>query len=143
MTRPRFRLVMVRCRARSASPNRVGLRPRLDSDDAKSSVFGAPAGGARLRRDCGISWVRGYSVAPRECGARRLESACGQDSIRVMTCPLSSGLRRAEPASAATAGFAEGAATLSLRADVAELVDAHGSGPCGGNPVEVQVLSSA
>lgn len=28
------------------------------------------------------------------------------------------------------------------RADVAELVDAHGSGPCGGNPVEVQVLSS-
>ena len=34
-------------------------------------------------------------------------------------------------------------ATLVLRADVAELVDAHGSGPCGGNPVEVQVLSSA
>src|SRR5262245_40896662 len=34
-------------------------------------------------------------------------------------------------------------ATLDGRADVAELVDAHGSGPCGGNPVEVQVLSSA
>src|SRR3954452_23125359 len=29
------------------------------------------------------------------------------------------------------------------RADVAELADAHGSGPCGGNPVEVRVLSSA
>src|SRR5437867_12258107 len=29
------------------------------------------------------------------------------------------------------------------RADVAELVDAHGSGPCGLRPVEVQVLSSA
>src|SRR5206468_347492 len=28
-------------------------------------------------------------------------------------------------------------------ADVAELVDAHGSGPCGGNFVEVRVLSSA
>ena len=28
-------------------------------------------------------------------------------------------------------------------ADVAELVDAHGSGPCGGNPVEVRFLSSA
>lgn len=28
-------------------------------------------------------------------------------------------------------------------ADVAELVDAHGSGPCGSNPVEVRVLSSA
>src|SRR5919201_4616135 len=37
----------------------------------------------------------------------------------------------------------EGAATLCVRADVAELVDAHGSGPCGGDPVEVQVLSSA
>src|SRR5436190_18661972 len=35
------------------------------------------------------------------------------------------------------------AATLSVRADVAELVDAHGSGPCGRKPVEVQVLSSA
>src|SRR5207244_12125746 len=35
------------------------------------------------------------------------------------------------------------AATIRDRADVAELVDAHGSGPCGGNPVEVQVLSSA
>ena len=32
---------------------------------------------------------------------------------------------------------------MRLRADVAELVDAHGSGPCGGDPVEVQVLSSA
>ena len=29
------------------------------------------------------------------------------------------------------------------RADVAELVDAHGSGPCGGDPVEVRFLSSA
>ena len=28
-------------------------------------------------------------------------------------------------------------------ADVAELVDAHGSGPCGGDSVEVRVLSSA
>ena len=34
-------------------------------------------------------------------------------------------------------------ATLSLRADVAELVDAHGSGPCALRGVEVQVLSSA
>jgi hypothetical protein len=38
---------------------------------------------------------------------------------------------------------ASGLATIPLRADVAELVDAHGSGPCGSNPVEVQVLSSA
>ena len=32
---------------------------------------------------------------------------------------------------------------MSCRADVAELVDAHGSGPCGRKLVEVQVLSSA
>ena len=31
----------------------------------------------------------------------------------------------------------------SRRADVAELVDAHGSGPCARKGVEVQVLSSA
>src|ERR1700712_3903971 len=31
----------------------------------------------------------------------------------------------------------------SCRADVAELVDAHGSGPCGSNPVKVRFLSSA
>ena len=36
-----------------------------------------------------------------------------------------------------------GLATLTLRADVAELVDAHGSGPCALRGVEVQVLSSA
>src|SRR5882672_488458 len=32
---------------------------------------------------------------------------------------------------------------MPLRADVAELVDAHGSGPCARKGVEVQVLSSA
>src|SRR6185437_10501105 len=36
-----------------------------------------------------------------------------------------------------------GTAKLLSRADVAELVDAHGSGPCGRKLVEVQVLSSA
>ena len=46
---------------------------------------------------------------------------------------------RADVARAARFGLA----TLSLRADVAELVDAHGSGPCGRKLVEVQVLSSA
>jgi hypothetical protein len=42
-------------------------------------------------------------------------------------------------------GPLDGATTISsrLQADVAELVDAHGSGPCRGNPVEVRVLSSA
>ena len=34
-------------------------------------------------------------------------------------------------------------ATLVIPADVAELVDAHGSGPCARKGVEVQVLSSA
>jgi hypothetical protein len=39
--------------------------------------------------------------------------------------------------------FFGAAARMSIRADVAELVDAHGSGPCGRKLVEVQVLSSA
>src|SRR3954471_13091838 len=37
----------------------------------------------------------------------------------------------------------EWGATMRVRADVAELVDAHGSGPCALRGVEVQVLSSA
>ena len=55
--------------------------------------------------------------------------------------------RSRRPAShiCATGSYAEAGYTVVLlaSADVAELVDAHGSGPCGGNPVEVQVLSSA
>ena len=38
---------------------------------------------------------------------------------------------------------ADAAARLTVLADVAELVDAHGSGPCARKGVEVQVLSSA
>src|SRR5205823_2433218 len=57
------------------------------------------------------------------------------------------GNRRAHPRAETCHGAIIGATRPSLhcaiRADVAELVDAHGSGPCGGNPVEVQVLSSA
>src|SRR5262249_7568885 len=41
------------------------------------------------------------------------------------------------------AGASNRAGYNAPRADVAELVDAHGSGPCGLRPVEVQVLSSA
>ena len=55
--------------------------------------------------------------------------------------------RSRRPASriCATGSYAEAGYTVVLRAsaDVAELVDAHGSGPCGRKPVEVQVLSSA
>ena len=54
--------------------------------------------------------------------------------------------KRRQPAEKNKTPFQEGngtGATLACRADVAELVDAHGSGPCGRKPVEVQVLSSA
>ena len=32
---------------------------------------------------------------------------------------------------------------MSANADMAELADAHGSGPCGGDSIQVQVLLSA
>ena len=54
--------------------------------------------------------------------------------------------KRRQPAEKNKTPFQEGNGTgarLESRADVAELVDAHGSGPCGRKPVEVQVLSSA
>ena len=40
-------------------------------------------------------------------------------------------------------GLASGRGYTDRHADVAELVDAHGSGPCARKGVEVQVLSSA
>src|SRR6185369_11772573 len=51
--------------------------------------------------------------------------------------------RARRPGARGAAGRLVGAATLVVRADVAELVDAHGSGPCARKGVEVQVLSSA
>ena len=63
-----------------------------------------------------VSAVRGRHPSPLDDGGQRRSS--------LATDPLLSSSPR-------------------TRADVAELVDAHGSGPCGGNPVEVRVLSSA
>ena len=51
--------------------------------------------------------------------------------------------RRETCAGPGVRGRSRDAARMRTRADVAELVDAHGSGPCGGNSVEVRVLSSA
>src|ERR1043166_3059805 len=59
------------------------------------------------------------------------------------TTPRARAQKRCEPSRAKPVSAAKSRARLPVRADVAELVDAHGSGPCGGDPVEVQVLSSA
>jgi hypothetical protein len=63
-----------------------------------------------------VSAVRGRRPSPLDDGGRTRDT--------LATGPLLSSPRRRP-------------------ADVAELVDAHGSGPCGGNSVEVRVLSSA
>jgi hypothetical protein len=61
--------------------------------------------------------------------------------------PLSSAMQRPDPEEFGRIPRASPAGAISSppdqHADVAELVDAHGSGPCLGNQVEVRVLSSA
>ena len=82
------------------------------------------------------------------CRSRRSYSVRARGSWMASRASSSSRPTRSRrPAShiCATGSYAEAGYTVVLlaSADVAELVDAHGSGPCGGNPVEVQVLSSA
>ena len=131
---------------------RLYRRGSAPTGDASRRTLRAPAGSpGRARR----------SPESRPPGRRRLRSRSAPPSAgpafcrrarRVTVPDLWPTRRRAAgrepPPRAGKDPFASGesyrdAATLSLRADVAELVDAHGSGPCGRKPVEVQVLSSA
>jgi hypothetical protein len=76
-----------------------------------------------------------FSATPRV--AKRLWGQSQASGWRLVTFPRLS----TQKVSRSRHGF--GLATMVIRADVAELVDAHGSGPCGRKLVEVQVLSSA
>ena len=126
--RPRSRL---RHRGTAARPAPVGA----------AVGRGAPARRARRARDPGTArWKR------RSSSARPPRRAWTPTARRgVAPWPR----RRADPAASDSPSRSPrpdpGAreATMPLRADVAELVDAHGSGPCARKGVEVQVLSSA
>jgi hypothetical protein len=78
-------------------------------------------------RPISLSWRTSRATAMRSSAASRRTS-------RTSPC---SGTRTS------VRGASERGYNRLHRADVAELVDAHGSGPCGRKPVEVQVLSSA
>ena len=79
--------------------------------------------------------MRGRRPSPLDdSGARRGEASKALGAGRPCSGPERA--RRARAASVAVS-------SLRPHADVAELVDAHGSGPCLGNQVEVRVLSSA
>lgn len=72
-----------------------------------------------------------------------------QSSLFLITVAAKRALKTESAAVSAAGGQRAGTARrcdydiFAPQADVAELVDAHGSGPCRGNPVEVRVLSSA
>lgn len=101
-----------------------------------------------------IRWGRGLrgdierdALTSRRLAAKRVSLSMTQPApaedpyigVRALSIRAALGLRSA----VRRFGSRWGLARLSLRADVAELVDAHGSGPCGLRLVEVQVLSSA
>ena len=137
-----------RCCSASAR-SRPGVRSRC-----------GPAGSVAPRRGCGdsrCSWAcagraggRAALVSARLFGGRlrqwrRVERDHDLGSRRLRGGRPGKRKRR-QPAEKNKTPFQEGNGTgarLESRADVAELVDAHGSGPCGRKPVEVQVLSSA
>ena len=101
-----------------------------DPEHEVAEKYGDVGRAEELRQD--VHGHRALDVPDRQRGARREGDAA----------------REARHARRAGARGAAGLARRTrlqfrFRADVAELVDAHGSGPCGGNPVEVQVLSSA
>ena len=145
--------------ARSAADARAAP-PSRSSPTASSPRSSRPAGGRRRgRRDRRRSRdvIRQYLAAGHVDeahvslvpvllgGGERLLRRPGERD-RVRAGPCDRGTRRDAPPlprRAVTGRAREPPAKNSSRADVAELVDAHGSGPCGRNPVEVQVLSSA
>jgi hypothetical protein len=93
-------------------------------------------------------WCSHVPVGPPERQKPRRRGASRSTATGIRTPVSAVRGRRPSPLDDGGSGRHEGSnpsAILgaSLRADVAELVDAHGSGPCGSNPVEVRVLSSA
>ena len=91
-----------------------------------------------------VSAMRGRRPSPLDDSGAK---SAGPEASKARAGPVAQGRRAGRPP-CGHAG-ARPARTPRLRylriphADVAELVDAHGSGPCRGNPVEVRVLSSA
>src|SRR5271165_3631629 len=93
-----------------------------------------------------VSAMRGRRPSPLDdSGAQWLESRLAKRSRAGLRRYVALDEREREAARTLQACRAGGAlSSLACRhADVAELVDAHGSGPCLGNQVEVRVLSSA
>src|SRR6266540_4060372 len=123
-------------------------RRRVEGDDDLRARAGRGGRrGCRERRKQEEDWeetpFQADILAPAS-PALRVRMGAGSAPIRAPY--LARIARRAEGRTSTPPGWGllgESVARLGLRADVAELVDAHGSGPCGGNPVEVQVLSSA
>ena len=132
------RLVCTACA--SAGASRVtttcvscGRRSEGRRRDGECKRQQIPRGGRSHVPPHGTDLSRGNPWFPR--GLPRSRVRVGQHGV---------GCARSEPGSArvpwaSRTMFGAGLEFVSP-ADVAELVDAHGSGPCGGNPVEVQVL---
>src|SRR3954471_15205922 len=121
---------------------------------AEASVrrYDTLAGARRLSRRCTVvaaASVRSARAASASagCGSVRTTSASGSveagRGTRPLAPPTARSAKTAKTKRKTRVRVGIVRATMPIRADVAELVDAHGSGPCGGNPVEVQVLSSA
>ncbi len=129
--------------ARQQTPRAMPARapgPPMNAKGPGNRAQRSTATGIRTR----VSAMRGRRPSPLDDSGAK---SAGPEASKARAGPVAQGRRAGRPP-CGHAG-ARPARTSRLRylriphADVAELVDAHGSGPCRGNPVEVRVLSSA
>ena len=82
-------------------------------------------------------------TTPADAGRAPVATCVVVAAISTRGTVAPSGMRFPRRSETSDGAIHTGATLAAALADVAELVDAHGSGPCGGNSVEVRVLSSA
>ena len=136
----------------------VGLEPTIPkAEDFKSSAYANSATPPcaskcttpRRRRAC-TEPLRESAEPPRMRTARSTEQQPGTEALTLGTPPRQSGFmgQKARPINPPKLrkkflNLALPFVSIGIHAGVAELADAYGSGPYGGNPVKVQVLSPA
>ena len=136
----------------------VGLEPTIPkAEDFKSPAYAnsaTPPCASKcttpLRRRARTKPLRESAEPPRMRTARSTEQQSGPEAPTLGTPPRQSGFmgQKARPINPPKLrkkflNLALPFVSIGIHAGVAELADAYGSGPYGGNPVKVQVLSPA
>ena len=127
----------------SHAPQRTRARSACSCEKSRSSVVLPTPASPCTRTSAPPSPASTPASASARTASSRSRSSSSFSAITLVDKTGTSGSSFRGTSCIARREAASDAARLTVRADVAELVDAHGSGPCGLRLVEVQVLSSA